>query len=140
MKTHNKPIEYDIHLKYLCTNCGSSHWLSFKEASTKNFKIVCECDNIFMVKRVSDFKLKYYKTLTKSKPETKPEEESIKTEAIKKNIIPNDILETAINSLLTFGFTKNEAKSLIIKTYNILPTTDIALLIKKSLESLKNVK
>ena len=134
-KKNQKPIEYDIHLKYICKKCGQPHWLSFKEASTKNYKIVCDCDHIFKVKRVTGFKLKYdsVKINNSIVKETKP---VTKTE----NIIPKDLLDTVVNSLVSLGFTVKEAKSLVIKSYSDFPTNDIGLLVKQTLESLKNVE
>jgi Holliday junction resolvasome RuvABC DNA-binding subunit len=130
MKTSNqKPIEYDIHLKYICKKCGDIHWLSFKEASTKNYKIVCDCNNVFKVKRVKDFKVKYHSILPKAK-----------TQVVSTNSIPIDLLDDAVKYLATLGFTNSEAKNLVNKIYNEFPTNDVGLLVKKSLESLKNVK
>jgi Holliday junction resolvasome RuvABC DNA-binding subunit len=120
---------YDIHLKYICKKCGDIHWLSFKEASTKNYKIVCDCNNIFKVKRVKDFKVKYHSILPKTK-----------TQVVSTNSIPIDLLDDAVKYLATLGFTNSEAKNLVNKIYNQFPTNDVGLLVKKSLESLKNVK
>jgi len=135
IKKNQKPIEYDIHLKYICKKCGQPHWLSFKEASTKNYKVVCDCNHIFKVKRVTGFKLKFdsIKTNNSIVKETKP---VTKTE----NVIPKDLLDTVVNSLVNLGFTVREAKSLVIKSYSDCPTNDIGLLVKQTLESLKNVE
>lgn len=76
-----KPIDADIHLKYRCKKCGIDHWLSFKEASTKNFKVVCYCGSVFKVKQLSGFKFKYEDSLV-SIPIQKEE----KTEEKKKEI------------------------------------------------------
>ena len=54
-----KPIEHDIHLKYKCPTCDQHHWLAFREAKTKNFKVVFDCNTVFKVKRISAFKIKY---------------------------------------------------------------------------------
>lgn len=132
---NQKPIQYDVHLKYLCSKCGQAHWLSFKEASTQNYKIVCDCDNIFKVKRVKDFKLKY-----DSSPSPSQQSHSVVTEKVSTNVLSVDLLESAVKSLSRLGFTASEAKSLVIKTYNEFPTDDIGFLVKKTLESLKNVK
>lgn len=122
---NQKPIEHDIHLRYLCQNCGQSHWLSYAEASTKKFKIVCYCGHTFGVKLVVDFKLKYSKSLKKSKSS---------------NIelsIPNDILLKGISQLKSYGFTDTESKDLLIKTYTSNPTDDLATLIKQTLISIR---
>lgn len=134
-KKNQKPIEYDIHLKYICKKCGQPHWLSFKEASTKNYKVVCDCNHIFKVKRVTGFKIKYdsikisKSVSATSKPVTKTDQS-----------IPKDLLDTVVNSLVKFGFTVSEAKSLVTKSYSDCPTNDIGLLVKQTLESIKNVE
>lgn len=125
-KKNQKPTEYDIHLQYRCPQCYSIHWLSFLETSTKNFKIVCDCGCIFKVKRTTGFKLKYESNSEKV-VEEKP--------AV---IIPNDLLKRAISSLLPYGFTKDECKELLIKSYTHHQTNDIGTLIKNTLEMLKN--
>lgn len=121
IKKHQKPIDFDIHLKYLCQNCGQEHWLSFKETSTKNFKIVCECENTFGVKLTRDFIIKYTKKIRTNKAA------SINTE----------LFNSAISSLIEYGFTSKEAKDLINTSYNKNPTTNLTILIKQSLELLK---
>lgn len=132
---HQKPIEYDINLKYICKKCGQPHWLSFKEASTKNYKIVCDCDNIFKVKRVKGFKLKYYSISEKNKNSN-----FLDTRKNNTDTIDSDLLDNATKSLVNLGFTNSEAKNLIIKIYNESHIEDIGYLVKKALESLKNVK
>lgn len=122
-KKIQKPTEYDIHLQYRCPECYNIHWLSFLETSTKNFKVVCDCGCVFRVKRTTGFKLKYS---SKSKP--------VETKAV----IPNDLLNRAIQSLLPYGFTKDECKELLTKSYANYQTNDIGILIKNTLETLKN--
>ena len=72
-----KPIEHDIHLKYKCPTCDQHHWLAFREAKTKNFKVVCDCNTVFKVKRISAFKIKY-----------QLENKSFETEKTKKEVAP----------------------------------------------------
>ena len=67
MKTKKKterPIEIDAHLKYKCPNdsCGYFHWLSLQEAQTKNFKIVCDCGNVFKPKRIKTLEIIFEQT------------------------------------------------------------------------------
>lgn len=131
---YQKPIDYDIHLKYLCNKCGSVHWLSFKEASTDQFKVVCDCDNIFTVRRVSGFKLKYFDQQNKSKiNEEKPQTSS----DISKQI-PEFLLTQTIKALIPYGFTSAEAKELIVKSYNEQPNDNPLLLVKQTLASLRS--
>jgi hypothetical protein len=68
-KKIQRPIDYDIHLKYRCKSCDQDHWLSYLEASTNNFKVVCDCGTVFKLKRVVGFTLKYQKTTIKNKEE-----------------------------------------------------------------------
>lgn len=132
-----KPIEHDIHLKYICRKCGTPHWLSFKEASTKNFKIVCDCGLVFGVKRVLDFKLKFL-----NKPKSQPTQKTIEKVFSQDHTIPIDLLNKTIGVLVQYGFTDNEAKQLIIKSYSLCPNNEITSLVKQVLESLRseNVK
>lgn len=130
IKKNQKPIECDIHLQYRCPECYNIHWLSMLETSTKNFKVVCDCGCVFRVKRTTGFKLQYASKSSKSKPEKK--------ESKPKPVIPNDLLSRGIQTLLPYGFTKEESKELISKAYSINPVNDITLLVKNSLEILKN--
>jgi len=125
---NQKPIEYDIHLKYLCNQCGDCHWLSITEASTKRFKIVCYCGNVFGVKRVKDFNLKYFKKNNQPKPKN----------INKAKVISNDLLDQSIEVFIKYGFTKSEAKDLILESYPKCPADDAATLDKQTLELLRS--
>ncbi|NBQ16956.1 hypothetical protein EBU24_01425 [bacterium] len=131
MKTKNrqKPIEFDIHLKYPCKKCYQHHWLSYKEAGTKNFKIVCDCGHTFKVKRVIKFLLLYEKP--QAKQVTAPKELTVQT-------ISTELLDKSIKLLIGYGFTKSEANSLIQDSYSKNPTEDFALLVKQVLSSLRS--
>lgn len=127
-KKKNKPVEFDIHLKYLCQKCGQDHWLSFKESSTFNFKIVCDCGYTFKVKRTVGFKIKYSTTKNKStnrKTATSPKQE-----------IPVDLLNKSAKIVISYGFTMTEAKDLIQKSYASNPVNNVLALVKQSLELL----
>ena len=134
---NQKPIDFDVHLKYLCNRCGSIHWLSFKEASTDDFKIVCDCDNVFTVRRVSAIKIKYF-----DKAETKSQ--TVETEALKPSTEPSvfrqisrDLLEQTIKALIPYGFTSTEAKEMVTKSYRDNPNDNALMLVKQVLESLR---
>lgn len=124
-----KPTEYDVHLKYLCPKCGQSHWLSFKEASTKNFKIVCDCNTLFKVRRLETFKVKYVnstiQTKKKTKTDTKPKS--------KDHSLSDTTLNKCIKILSQYGFSTYESKEMISKSYNEIQTEDIGILIKTAL-------
>lgn len=128
--SNQKPTDYDIHLKYLCPECGGQHWLSFLEASTKQFKVVCYCGCVFSVKRVSKFKIRYCKPATQ-KPQTT-------TTSNKQSHLSADILGQCVKVLVGYGFTKTEAEKMIENSYSVINSNDIGLLIKTSLENIKH--
>lgn len=111
-----KPTEYDIHLKYVCKKCGQSHWLSYREASTKNYKVVCDCEYVFGVKLVIGFDLKYKDSNTE-----------------KQKSIPQDVLEKGLEHLKTYGFNDIESKDILTKAFIDNPTNDLLGLIKQAL-------
>lgn len=159
-KKLQKPIESDIHLKYRCRKCGLDHWLSYREASTKNFKVVCSCGSVFKVKRLVDFKLKYESSMPEFKTDTEEvrdqETEVVRTKPVSsainiapnENIVPDptkpeinrtipvDLLEKSVKLLLSYGFTKTEATKLVTDTYFAVPVNDYATLVKYTLQSL----
>jgi DNA-directed RNA polymerase subunit RPC12/RpoP len=117
-----KPTDYDIHLKYICSACGNIHWLSWNESKTKNFKIVCDCGEVFKVRRVESFKIEYYK-------KTKTVNTATTT-----TTIPTDLLKKSVKTLISYGFTESEASSMVSDSYNKHPVNDLVLLIKQTLE------
>ena len=70
---------------------------------TKNFKVVCDCNTVFKVKRISAFKIKYEpdKIL-----ENKPFE--IDTSIPKKIQVPLELLNKACKLFISYGFTKKK--------------------------------
>jgi hypothetical protein len=138
-KTLNqKPTEHDIHLKYLCSHCGETHWLSFLEASTKNFKIVCCCGNTFKVKRVDGFKLKYANRKKKStvvQHTTNP----MVSNSLTEQEIPIDLLHNCVKILIGYGYDKQESIELLSSTYRKNPVDSVSSLVKQTLASLKDL-
>ena len=135
---HQKPIEHDIHLKYRCAKCGQDHWLSYLEASTKQFKIACHCGKVFVVKRLSGFKLKYFE----KHPVIIPVVESappvvVDPPVIEKPKIPVDLLNKSVTLLIGYGFTQAEAKELLNSSYEQNPIDDYASLVKQTLKLLR---
>ena len=133
-----KPIEHDIHLKYRCAKCGQDHWLSYLEASTEQFKIVCHCGKVFVVKRLGGFKLKYFE----KSPVIIPVVESvspvvIEPPAIEKPKIPVDLLNKSVSLLIGYGFTQTEARELLNSSYEQNPIDDYASLVKQTLKLLR---
>jgi len=139
-KISQKPIDYDIHIKYKCPKCNQEHWLSYLQASTKTFKVVCSCGLLFRVKRVVGFDLKYKKK--KKKPIEKPLEAEKNNpttpEPVKVvNKPPVDLIDRAVKILVGYGFTRDEAESLLIKSYEDTPVNDLTSLVKQTLEKMR---
>jgi hypothetical protein len=138
IKTNLKPISLDAHFKYRCpsSECTIEHWLSLGETKTKNFKVVCDCGTIFSPKRISKIKI-VYRTTRKAAKAIEPIEvvepkATIQTESPK---IPVELLEKSVKILSVYGFTDKEAKELLINSYNKCNTSDIASLVKFTLET-----
>ena len=122
-----KPIEIEAHLKYRCPNCEILHWISLKEASTKGFIIVCECNSILRPKLVTDLRIKYQCKKTVAQPviqEPTVEEivepqviEEIPVEIPPKPVPPKELFDSCVPVLQNYGFTPSEARDLINNTY-----------------------
>jgi hypothetical protein len=133
-KTNQKPVEFDVHLKYECEECGVNHWLSFNEAKTKHYKVVCDCGSVFEIDRVLRFKLKY------ASEQQATAQISEQTEPKEKAKIPVDLLCRSATILVSqFGFTQSEAEDSLISTYELTPVDDCALLVKHTLENMRNM-
>jgi len=115
-----KPIDFDINLIYKCPECKSEHWLSLKETSTKNFRVVCDCDTIFKVKPIEKIDIIYQ---TSEELNSAPIKEPVQE-------LPIDFVDRCATILVGYGFTKDEAKNLVYSTHKINPSTDISAFIK----------
>jgi len=149
-KNYQKPIDIDAHFKYKCPNkdCFNEHWLSIKEVSIPNFKVVCEyCGIVFSpynivkicvyyTKDIIDinenpkvFSLRQYK---KIKPEEPPKEQK-QTEP-EKTIVVETIDQTKdrfIETMKELGFDNTqEILEMFDRAYTICPTNDIKTLFK----------
>lgn len=109
------PIDVEAYIKYRCNNkkCEMDHWLSFSEAKTPNYKIVCDCGKTLRPKLVSKLKLVYHK---KNKP----------------NI--QDICDESYKVLSVYGFSKKECDHYISMALNKLQTNDIGSLVKEAIK------
>jgi hypothetical protein len=135
---NQKPTEYDIHLKYLCQQCGETHWLSFLEASTKNFKVVCSCGNTFKIKRVDGFKLKYTNRKKKSTV-VQHTSDPILLDNTTEQEIPVDLLNSCVKILTGYGYEKEESIDLLSSAYRKNPVDSVSSLVKQTLASLKDL-
>ena len=153
-----KPIEHDIHLKYKCPTCDQHHWLAFREAKTKNFKVVCDCNTVFKVKRISAFKIKYQLEnksfeIEKTKKEVAPPVVApivvppvvapivvapiVVPPVVAPPQIPLELLNKACKLFITYGFTQKESILLLKSSYEKNPVDDYSALIKNTLELIK---
>lgn len=123
-KKNQKPTEIDAHLKYNCPNCGVQHWISLRQAKTKNFKIVCDCDTVFQPKKILKISVTYSKKSS-----------HIEKVNSQENVIPSDILNKCAGILVGYGFTKKEAENMVKQAYVKDATDDCVKLIKYALES-----
>lgn len=119
-KKSQKPTDFEVFLKYGCPKCGQEHWIKYLQASTKNFKVVCDCGVVFKVKQVVDFKVRYQQT-------------SKKDHSKSNTSVPVDILKQCVTILTGYGLDKNEAHALISKAYNTNPVDSVVELVKHSL-------
>jgi hypothetical protein len=139
---NQKPIESDIHYKYRCpsSDCNTVHWLSEKEVKTKNFKVVCDCGTVFKPKRIRKTKTCFYKhksTKINNNKEVIDNTNNQRTEPVINNQVPDKILSEASSILSIYGFTNDESKEMIIRSYNDHPENNIALLVKQTLQKLE---
>lgn len=124
------PIDCDAHFKYVCPNpkCSIQHWQSLQQIKVKNYKIVCDCGIIIKPKQIKSVDIIYVNA------EDNESKETSKT-------ISLDLLDKSIKILVNYGFTKEEASSMIKDAYDKNPTTECSALVKQTLESfgVKNV-
>lgn len=126
-----KPIEIDANLKYRCPKCGLDHWIFLREAKTKNFKIVCDCNTILRPKQVLKIKILHDK---KSKIET--HDAIIPKKQHKEKEIPQNILKQTVQNLVGFGFVADEAEQIVREYYRSNPTNNVANLVKGCLSNI----
>lgn len=119
-----KPIDTDLHFKYICpnTDCLDVHWLSLKETQTKHFKVVCDCGEVFAVKRIKDITINY-----KTKISTQHKGNNTQQD--------DQFINHAIKTLLGFGFSNEEASRMVADEYHRTAITNPALLIKNILDT-----
>lgn len=127
-----KPIEIDANLKYRCPKCGLDHWIFLREAKTKNFKIVCDCNYIIRPKQVLKIKLLHGTKPLKKNTKTIPTQEQPNTD----KDIPQNILDQTVKNLIGFGFVEHEAVQIVRDYYKSNPTNSVANLVKGCLSNI----
>jgi hypothetical protein len=134
-----EPIDTDIHVKYLCPNkkCLTICWLSLKETQTKNFKAICDyCDTVFRPKRIKNVEIKFVEQEKASgSKRNKTEEEAKETKSKEEDYC---FLKDAKNTLVKFGFRKEEAEDMIDSAYEECKIENAATLVKISLDLLRS--
>lgn len=120
IKKNQKPIDYDISFKYICENCGASHWLFLREASEENFKVVCECSETFIPQQISTINIVYHK-----EPDNKVSAKSLSV----------DKLKTCVKTLVSLGYSSSQAESMVLKSFDKIESDDCSDLIKYSLKT-----
>jgi hypothetical protein len=132
-----KPTDHDLNIKYTCTNCGSDHWVTEKAAKYHKFVIVCECDAVLKPRPIKETKFLYKKRKLKTSPEidrtTERSQETMQDLDI-------DCLAKCCKVLEGYGFSQDEAESLLKQAYEETKSTDCITLVKYSLFKLGDKK
>lgn len=126
-KKQNKiPIEYDISFKYICENCGCSHWLFMREVKVEGFFIVCDCGDSIYPKPISDIEIIY-----KDTEQDAPEVPDLYVE------LSEDVQRLCISTLKSFGYSDEESKRMIDKTYEETSLDDATSIIEYIMQNLE---
>jgi Holliday junction resolvasome RuvABC DNA-binding subunit len=120
---NQKPTDIDVSLKYVCDHCGASHWLFLREAQTENFKIVCECKNVFMPEKIDRVNIQY------SDSKTKPIHEEPAGNSLEQSTI-----DACAKTLISLGYKRTEAVLLVDQAYKSIHNNDSSQLIKHILQ------
>jgi len=149
-KKNLKPIESDVNFKYRCPKpeCGYYHWLSLKEAQTKNFKIVCDCGTVFKPKQISIINIVYAeddstkKDLPKQSDSQKLENNNADNSdilTISTNIpsMPEQLNNKCVKLLVEYGFTEQESKKIAQNAYKKLQINDPVCLVRQIMQKLE---
>lgn len=140
-----RPIETDAQFRYVCPNlkCGFDYWLTLKECQTKNFKIVCDCGEVFRPKRILKISIVYSKNKSSitTDSQQKPVDHSkqdLKETINKKPIpIPEYLKIASIKILCGYGFTESESENFVIKGFETNPVDNVAIFVKYIIENIK---
>jgi hypothetical protein len=98
-----------------------------KEAQTKGYRIVCDCNEILRVKLVEKNEIIYSQATKKESLTITPEK--------KQETIPLDLLKQSCTILLGYGFDISEAEKLIVSTFDRTPIYICVDLIKQALKN-----
>lgn len=130
-KKIQKPIEIDVSLRYKCinNNCNFDHWIFLREAKTKNFKIVCECGEIFRPKRIKTIEVVYatVKSVKKSMDFTEYSDTV--------GIVPECAVR-AIKMMISLGYSEKDSQKHVMIVYNSEQIADAGTLVKKAISNI----
>jgi hypothetical protein len=118
-KNRQKPIEYDISFKYVCENCGCSHWLFLREAQAKDFQIICECLEVIKPETISNIDIIY----SQDKPE------------VTDNNLSIDTLNQCVKTVCSLGYETAEAEDMIRQSFDKINLDNCSELIKYALKN-----
>jgi hypothetical protein len=130
-----KPVECVADLRYRCTNCGLDHWISLREAKTKNFMIVCDCETLLKVKQIQTINVVYVEDTTLQNPPINIKQASASTPIVKQT--DDKIVSQACAVLSTYGFTRQEALDIATRYTDKESFTDVKTLVSKILSNLE---
>lgn len=118
IQKQTKPSEININLKYVCAGCGSHHWVSLDDIQNPNHKIICYyCDISIEIEPIHKISVIY-------------KIDQLKKEKQKQKFDSLDIIDRCAITLVSYGFSKEEAKNLSFRAYDKYKTDDIGFLIK----------
>jgi hypothetical protein len=131
-----EPVDYDAHFRYICpsNDCRYDHWVSLKEAKTKNFKVVCDCGTVFSPRRIKELNILYKEKKIK-KPQVVESKKTINVDPIvQKPKISVELLVKCCKLLVGYGFTKQESENLLQKAFEEQQTNNPVELVKIALK------
>lgn len=118
-----KPTEYDISFKYICEKCGNSHWLFLRETQANGFMVVCECGEVFNVHQIDHIDIVYSK-------------ESVESDEVEALVeICDPIVESAVNTIVSFGYDRTDATSMVSRATEMNTFVDSSSLVKYCLKN-----
>ena len=122
MRKNQKPTDYDISFKYICSDCGNEHWLFLREVKTKGFKIVCDCSQIIEPGIIKDIDIIY---------DSDTEEEVI----TEQSSIPEQTLRSCCKTLSDFGYSETESKNMIMQSFDVLQVEEPSTIIEYAIKN-----
>jgi len=152
-KKNQKPIELDAQFRFICPNidCGFDHWLTLKQCQTKNFKVVCDCGNVFKPKQIINVKIQYKNKIKKQDYDQKhdnSQEKIVHQPVIENNVtikpvkpVISEYLKTAsIKLLCNYGFTELESENLVSKAFSKNPVDNVSIFVKYIIENIQTLE